>query len=104
MTKPLYNRILIKMSGKVLNGGTEHPIDPKVLKTLAQQVKHVRDLGVQEPSLLVVVSFRGANLSQSGISRITGDHMGMLATLMNALALRDVFDRAGLCQFYQPRH
>lgn len=97
MTKPLYNRILIKMSGEVLNGGTEHPIDPKVLETLAQQVKHVLDLGVQ---VAIVIGggnfFRGANLSQSGISRITGDHMGMLATLMNALALRDAFDQAGM--------
>jgi uridylate kinase len=97
MPKPLYNRILIKLSGEVLNGGTDVAIDPKVLHGLAEQVKHVIDLGVQ---VAIVIGggnfFRGANLSQSGISRITGDHMGMLATLMNALALRDAFDQVGM--------
>jgi len=97
MVKPLYNRILIKLSGEVLNGGTDIAINPEVLHNLAEQVKHVLDLGVQ---VAIVIGggnfFRGANLSQSGISRITGDHMGMLATLMNALALRDAFDQAGM--------
>lgn len=97
MSKPLYNRILLKLSGEVLNGGTNVAIDPTVLRNLAEQVKHVVDLGVQ---VAIVIGggnfFRGANLSQSGISRITGDQMGMLATLMNALALRDAFDQAGL--------
>lgn len=97
MTKPLYNRILLKLSGEVLNGGTDGVIDPTVLHSLAQQIKHVLDLGVQ---VAIVIGggnfFRGANLTQSGISRITGDHMGMLATLMNALALRDAFDQEGM--------
>jgi uridylate kinase len=97
MSQPLYNRILIKLSGEVLNGGSDAPINPKVLHNLAEQVKHVLDLGVQ---VAIVIGggnfFRGANLSQSGISRITGDHMGMLATLMNALALRDAFDQVGM--------
>ena len=97
MAKPLYNRILIKLSGEVLNGGGQSAIDSKVLQGLTEQVKHVLDLGVQ---VAIVIGggnfFRGANLSQTGISRITGDHMGMLATLMNALALRDALDQAGV--------
>ena len=97
MAKPLYNRILIKLSGEVLNGGGQSAIDSKVLQGLTEQVKHVLDLGVQ---VAIVIGggnfFRGANLSQTGISRMTGDHMGMLATLMNALALRDALDQAGV--------
>jgi uridylate kinase len=97
MSKALYKRILVKLSGEILNGGSHTAIDPKVLQGLTLQVKHVLDMGVQ---VAIVIGggnfFRGANLSQIGISRITGDHMGMLATLMNALALRDALDQAGV--------
>lgn len=94
---PLYRRVLLKMSGEALMGQSQGAIDPKVLDRLAQEVKSIHALGIE---VGVVVGggnfFRGAALSAAGINRITGDYMGMLATLMNALALRDSFERAGL--------
>lgn len=95
--KPLYNRILLKMSGEALAGDATGAICPKVVDRLVNEIGQAISLGVE---VGVVVGggnfFRGATLSEAGISRITGDHMGMLATLMNALALRDSFERAGL--------
>ncbi len=95
--QPIYRRVLLKMSGEVLMGSGAAPIDPKVLDRFAEEVSAVYQLGVQ---IAIVVGggnfFRGSALSEAGINRITGDHMGMLATLMNALALRDAFERAGL--------
>lgn len=91
--KPLYHRVLIKLSGEALMGDSSFGIDPKVLLRFAHEIKEVVDLGVQTA---VVIGggnlFRGAALSEAGLDRITGDYMGMLATLMNALALRDVFE------------
>lgn len=95
--QPLFRRILLKMSGEALMGDGKHPIDPRVLDRLARDILEVYQLGVQ---VAIVVGggnfFRGATLSQAGISRMTGDYMGMLATIMNALALRDSFERASL--------
>ena len=85
------------MSGGALVGNGSHSIDPSVLDRLAKEVLQVHQLGVQ---IAIVVGggnfFRGAALSELGINRVTGDHMGMLATLVNALALRDAFERSGL--------
>lgn len=95
--KPIYRRIILKLSGEALMGNTEFGIDPAVLKRMAKEIKEVVDLDVQ---IGVVIGggnlFRGAALCQAGLERITGDHMGMLATLMNSLALRDIFEREGL--------
>ncbi len=95
--QPIYRRVLLKMSGEALMGKGTHPIDPTVLDRLAQEITQIYQHGIQ---LAIVVGggnfFRGAALSQAGINRITGDHMGMLATLMNALALRDSLERCGL--------
>lgn len=95
--RPIYRRVLLKMSGEALMGNGPHAINPKVLDRLAKEIVEIYQLGVQ---VAVVVGggnfFRGAALSEAGINRITGDYMGMLATLMNALALRDSFERAGL--------
>lgn len=95
--KPLYHRILLKMSGEALMGGGKHAIDPAVLDRLANEILNVHRLGVQ---VAIVMGggnfFRGASLSKAGINRITADHMGMLATLMNALALRDALERIDL--------
>lgn len=95
--QPVYRRILLKMSGEALMGDGAYAIDPKVIDRLAKEVRHIYDLGVQ---VAIVVGggnfFRGATLSEAGISRITADHMGMLATTMNALAVRDLFEKAGL--------
>lgn len=93
--KPIYKRILLKFSGEALAGNTGYGIEPSVLDRLANEVKELFSLGVQ---VGIVVGggnlFRGETLSEAGIGRITGDHMGMLATLMNSLALRDAFERA----------
>lgn len=95
--QPIYRRVLLKMSGEALMGKGPHAIDPKVLDRLAQEITQIYQHGIQ---LAIVVGggnfFRGAALSEAGINRITGDHMGMLATLMNALALRDSLERSGL--------
>lgn len=95
--KPIYKRILLKLSGEALMGDTKFGIDPKVLLRLANEISEIVDLGVE---VGVVIGggnlFRGAALSEAGLDRVTGDHMGMLATLMNALAMRDVFERNGL--------
>lgn len=92
--KPVYNRILLKMSGEALLGKTHHSIDPEILDRMAHEITEVSALGVQ---VGVVIGggnfFRGAKLSRAGIGRITADHMGMLGTLMNSLALRDAFER-----------
>lgn len=97
MSKPIYRRIVLKMSGEALTGTDPSvgPIDPEVLDRLVQEIMQVRDLGIQ---IAVVVGggnfFRGRTLVNAGISRITADHMGMMGTVMNALALRDAFERA----------
>ena len=96
--KVIFKRILLKMSGEALmGGGTDAAIDPKMLDRLVCEIKEIYDLGVQ---VAIVIGggnfFRGAQLSQIGIGRITGDYMGMLATVMNALALRDALERASL--------
>lgn len=95
--QPIYRRVLLKMSGEALMGKGPHPIDPTVLDRMAKEITQVYQHGVQ---IAIVVGggnfFRGPALSQAGINRITGDYMGMLATLMNGLALRDSFERSGL--------
>src|SRR5262249_17851813 len=95
--EPVYRRILLKMSGEALLGRSQHSIDPLVLDRMATEIAEVVKLGVQ---VAIVIGggnlFRGATLAKAGIGRITSDYMGMLATLMNALALRDAFERADL--------
>jgi uridylate kinase len=88
-------RVMLKMSGEALIG-VEHQsgIDHKVLLRIASEIKQVVDCGVQ---LAIVIGggnlFRGAQLSETGLDRVTSDHMGMLGTIMNALALRAVFEQ-----------
>jgi uridylate kinase len=95
--KSKYNRVLLKLSGEALRGNTPFGIDPQVLKTIASDLLLVHSLGVQ---IGVVIGggnlFRGKALSQYGLCRVSSDYMGMLATVMNALAMRDVFERNGL--------
>jgi uridylate kinase len=91
-----YRRILLKLSGEALMGNGDYGIDPDVLTRIANEVKEVRALGVQ---LGIVIGggniFRGAGLARAGMDRVTGDHMGMLATVINALALQDALERVG---------
>ena len=92
-----YKRVLLKLSGEALMGDTGYGIDPKVVADLASQIKEVVDDGVE---LAVTVGggniFRGVAGSAEGMDRSQADSMGMLATVMNALALQDAFERAGI--------
>jgi len=95
--QPKYKRILLKLSGEALIGEGEFGIDPKVLDRMALEVGQLIGIGVQVG--LVVGGgnlFRGAELNAAGMDRVTGDHMGMLATVMNALALRDALERSNI--------
>ena len=92
-----YARILVKLSGEALLGSAEYGIDPVVLKRIALEIKEVAGLGVQ---VAVVIGggniFRGAGLARSGMDRVTADQMGMLATVMNALAMQDALEGVGM--------
>ena len=97
MTTLSYKRLLVKFSGEAVAGEDEHGIDPKILDQMAASVKDCRDLGAE---IGIVIGggnlFRGEKLSQAGMDRVAGDHMGMLATVMNGIALRDALERAGV--------
>ncbi len=95
--EPVFRRILLKLSGEALLGDVEYGIDPAVLTRIAREVREVRDMGV-EIGLVIGGGniFRGAGLARSGMDRVTADHMGMLATVMNALALQDALERQGV--------
>ena len=92
-----YNRILLKLSGEALTGDADFGIDPKVLDRMAVEVGQLAGLGVQIGMVIGGGNlFRGAALHSAGMERVTGDHMGMLATVMNALAMRDALERASI--------
>jgi len=92
-----YKRILLKCSGEALMGSSQFGIDPSVLDKIATDVAELIAMGV-EVGLVIGGGnlFRGKALSKAGLGRVTGDHMGMLATVMNALALRDALERIDL--------
>ncbi|AZQ09835.1 MULTISPECIES: UMP kinase [Shewanella] len=93
--KPAFRRILLKLSGEALMGSEGFGIDPSVLDRMAQEIKELVELGIQ---VGVVIGggnlFRGEGLAKAGMNRVVGDHMGMLATVMNGLAMRDALHRA----------
>lgn len=92
-----YKRILLKLSGEALMGDVEFGIDPKVLDRIAVEVGQLVGLGVEIGMVIGGGNlFRGAALHEAGMERVTGDHMGMLATVMNALAMRDALERASI--------
>jgi uridylate kinase len=94
--KPKFSRILLKLSGEALGGETGVGISAEAVQNMAEQICEVRDLGVQ---VVVVVGggniFRGLTGSKRGIERATGDYMGMLATIINSLALQDALEKLG---------
>ena len=97
VTEKKYKRILLKLSGEALTGSESFGIDPKVLDSMALAIGQLVGIGVQVG--LVVGGgnlFRGAALQKAGLDRVTGDHMGMLATVMNALAMRDALERTNI--------
>jgi uridylate kinase len=89
-----FKRILLKLSGEALMGDGDYGIDPQVISRVAGEISDVVALGVE---VGVVIGggniFRGAGLAQSGMDRVTGDHMGMLATVINALAMQDALEK-----------
>ena len=91
-----YKRILLKLSGEALMGEADYGIDPKVLTRLAREALEVQRNGVE---VAIVIGggniFRGEGLAKAGMDRVTGDHMGMLATVMNSLALQDALEKLG---------
>src|SRR3970282_1334034 len=93
---PVYQRILLKLSGEALLGGQQYGIDPPVIQRVAAEIAEVAGMGVQVGLVIGGANiFRGAGLAEAGMDRITGDHMGMLATVINALALQDALERKG---------
>jgi len=95
--KSRYSRILVKLSGEALMGGGDYGIDPAVIKRIAGELQAIQDMNVQ---VAVVIGggniFRGAGLARAGMDRVAADHMGMLATVMNALAMQDALESLGL--------
>jgi len=92
-----YKRILLKLSGEALVGNENFGIDPKVLDRMALEVGQLVGIGVQVGLVIGGGNlFRGAALSAAGMDRVTGDHMGMLATVMNSLAMRDALERSNI--------
>jgi uridylate kinase len=95
--KARFSRILVKLSGEALMGRGDYGIDPAILKRVAGELQEIVGLGVQ---LAVVIGggniFRGAGLARAGMDRVAGDQMGMLATVMNALAMQDALESLGL--------
>ena len=95
--QPKYKRILLKLSGEALMGTEDFGIDPKVLDRMALEIGQLIGIGVQVGLVIGGGNlFRGAALSAAGMDRVTGDHMGMLATVMNALAMRDSLERSNI--------
>ena len=97
MSELIYKRVLVKFSGESVAGQDEHGIDPAILDQMANSVKTCKKLGAQ---IGVVIGggnlFRGEKLNKAGMDRVAGDHMGMLATVMNGIAFRDALERAGI--------
>ena len=95
--KPVYGRILLKLSGEALMGSGSYGIDTGVLRSIAEQISEVHKLGTQ---IALVIGggniFRGVSAASGGMDRSTADYMGMLATVMNALAMQDALEKFGI--------
>jgi uridylate kinase len=92
-----YRRVLLKLSGEALMGDLDYGIEPSVIQRLAAEIATAQKTGIE---IAIVIGggniFRGAGLARSGMDRVTGDYMGMLATVMNALAIQDALESAGV--------
>jgi uridylate kinase len=97
LDKPVFQRILLKLSGEALVGEGEYGISPTVVETVAAEVKELRELGVD---VAIVIGggnvYRGVAASAQGMDRTSADHMGMLATVINSLALQDSLEKMGI--------
>lgn len=95
--EPKYKRILLKIGGESLLGDREYGISPKAAHSVAEEIKSVHDLGIQVALVIGAGNiFRGLSASQQGIDRATADYMGMLATVMNSLAVQDALEKVGV--------
>ena len=96
VTTPRFRRILLKLSGEALMGNDDYGIDPVIIRRIATEIIAVQSRGIQ---IAVVIGggniFRGAGLARAGMDRVSADHMGMLATVMNALAMQDALEALG---------
>jgi len=96
VARPVFKRILLKLSGEALMGDMDYGIDPAYIKQMALDVKAVSDIGVEVAMVIGGGNiFRGAGLAQAGMDRVTGDHMGMLATVINCLSMQDAIENTG---------
>lgn len=97
MTTAKYKRVLLKLSGEAFSGNTDYGIDAATVTTVARQIRHVMNMGV---AVAIVVGggniWRGAKAERDGMDRVTADYAGMLATVINALALQDALEREGV--------
>ncbi|MBP1712295.1 MAG: pyrH [Deltaproteobacteria bacterium] len=97
MVKPAYQRILLKLSGEALVGGQEYGISPAIVQKVSAEVKEIKEMGVE---VGIVIGggniYRGVAASTQGMDRTSADHMGMLATVINSLALQDALEKAGV--------
>jgi len=97
VAKPHFGRVLVKLSGEALLGQGDYGIDPAIIKRIAGELQELVAMGTK---VAVVIGggniFRGAGLARAGMDRVTGDHMGMLATVMNALAMQDALESLGM--------
>lgn len=97
MKKPIYKRIVLKLSGEALEGSRGFGIDPKIVSSIAQQIRDIRALGVE---IVCIIGggnfFRGVEGEKSGIDRATADYIGMLATVMNGLVMSDALEKVGV--------
>jgi uridylate kinase len=97
MSKPAYRRILLKLSGEAFQGKKEYGVDSEFLKFLGAEIKNIKDLGVEIGIVIGAGNIcRGIYLSSKGTDRVSGDYMGMLATVINSLALQDVLEKMGI--------
>jgi len=97
MPSPVYRRILLKLSGEVLAGEQDFGIDPTKATQLANEIKSIHEMGVD---IILIIGggniFRGLQAASKGMDRVTGDYLGMLATIMNAISLQDALEKTGV--------
>jgi len=97
MSSPVYRRILLKLSGEVLAGKQDFGIDPTKATQLANEIKSIHEMGVD---IILIIGggniFRGLQAASKGMDRVTGDYLGMLATIMNAISLQDALEKTGV--------
>jgi uridylate kinase len=97
MKKPVYKRVLLKLSGEALQGNLGYGVDPKVAASIAQQIKDVHEMGIDLACVIGAGNiFRGLQASKAGMDRATADYIGMLATIINSMVLQDALEKIGV--------